>query len=151
MFALESLRPRLDAAAESARAGGLVDLAILGQFKAGKSSLLNALLGQDVLPVGVLPATAVVTRLGYGPQPRATVRRLSGESFDVPLSRLAEFVTEQENPENAKEVALVDVELPALHTPACASSTRRGSAAPLSTTLGFRFTGSPMWGGRSWP
>src|SRR5437867_8406368 len=36
-------------------------LAVLGQFKRGKSTVLNALLGQSVLPIGVVAVTAIPT------------------------------------------------------------------------------------------
>jgi GTP-binding protein EngB required for normal cell division len=91
-----------------------VDVAVLGQFKAGKSSFLNGLIGRDVLPVNVLPATAVITRIGHGPSERAIARHLSGRVEEIRLDDLPEFVTEQRNPGNAKEVSIVDVELPAL-------------------------------------
>src|ERR1035441_1281538 len=44
-----------------------ITVAVLGRFKAGKSSFLNHLLGRDLLPVGVVPVTAVVTEIAYGP------------------------------------------------------------------------------------
>jgi len=113
-FRIDSLAPQLAACEELLRGGGVVDVAVLGQFKAGKSSFLNGLVGSVVVPVDVLPATAVFTRIGYGPGERAVVHRFSGDSLEVPLSRLAEFVTERGNPVNEKQVALVEVELPAL-------------------------------------
>jgi len=113
-FRIDSLAPRFAACEELLRDAGTVDIAVLGQFKAGKSSFLNGLIGDAVVPVDVLPSTAVVTRIGYGPRERAEVHGLSGEPFEIPVSRLAEFVTERGNPANEKRVALVDVELPAL-------------------------------------
>jgi len=113
-FGVESLAPQLAACEELLRGGGMVDVAVLGQFKAGKSSFLNGLIGGAVVPVDVLPSTAVVTRIGYGPSERVSVHGLAGESFEIPLSRLAEFVTERGNPANDKRISLVDVELPAL-------------------------------------
>jgi GTP-binding protein EngB required for normal cell division len=113
-FRVDSLAPQFAACEELLRGGGVVDVAVLGQFKAGKSSFLNTLIGNPVLPVDVLPATAVVTRIGYGPRERVSVHGLAGESFEIPLSRLAEFVTERGNPANEKQVAVVDVELSAL-------------------------------------
>ena len=111
-FGVESLAPQLAACGEMLRDGGVVDVAVLGQFKAGKSSFLNGLIGAAIVPVDVLPSTAVVTRIGFGPRERVTVHGLGGEPFEVPLSRLAEFVTERGNPANEKRVAVVDVELP---------------------------------------
>lgn len=113
-FGVESLAPQLAACEEFLGGGGVVDVAVLGQFKAGKSSFLNELIGGAVVPVDVLPSTAVVTRIGHGPMERAVVQRLSGEALEIPISRLAEFVTERGNPSNEKRVAVVDVELPSL-------------------------------------
>ena len=48
-----------------------LNLAVLGQMKRGKSSFINALLGADILPTGVLPVTAVITQIKYGPVPGA--------------------------------------------------------------------------------
>jgi GTP-binding protein EngB required for normal cell division len=113
-FGIGSLAPTLAACREMLAGGGVVDVAVLGQFKAGKSSFLNALIGAPVVPVDVLPSTAVVTRIGHGEGERVTVHGLAGESFEIPRSRLSEFVTERGNPANEKRVAVVDVELPAL-------------------------------------
>lgn len=112
-FRIDSLAPQL-AACEELLGGGVVDVAVIGQFKAGKSSFLNGLIGGDVVPVDVLPSTAVVTRIGYGPMERVTVHGLAGEPFEIPLACLADFVTERGNPANERKVAVVDVELPAL-------------------------------------
>ena len=57
-----------------------IDLAVLGQFKSGKSSLLNSVLGESLLPVGALPVTAVVTRLVSGPERAVHVRYTDGKS-----------------------------------------------------------------------
>jgi len=113
-FHVDSLLPQLRAGEEVLREHGVVDVAVLGQFKAGKSSFLNGLIGRDVLPVNVLPATAVITRIGHGPAERALARHLTGRIEEIPLEDLPEFVTEQRNPGNVKEVSMVDVELPAL-------------------------------------
>jgi GTP-binding protein EngB required for normal cell division len=113
-FHVDSLLPQLKAGEEVLREHGVVDVAVLGQFKAGKSSFLNGLIGREVLPVNVLPATAVITRIGHGAAERALVRYLAGRLDEIPLEELPEFVTEQQNPGNAKEVSIVDVELPAL-------------------------------------
>lgn len=113
-FRIGSLAPQLAGCEELLRGGGMVDVAVLGQFKAGKSSFLNALVGNPVLPVDVLPATAVVTRIGHGPLERAVIHRVHGGPEEIPLTRLAEFVTERGNPANGKQVSVVDVELSAL-------------------------------------
>jgi GTP-binding protein EngB required for normal cell division len=86
----------------------------MGQFKAGKSSFLNSLLGQDVLPVGAIPVTTAITRLQYGNNERALVRHFDGRITEVPLIGIVKFTSEAENPGNSKNVAIVDIELPSL-------------------------------------
>ncbi len=97
-----------------AGSSGLVEVAVLGQFKSGKSSFLNSLIGFEALPVDVLPATAVVTRAGYGEKETVRVRYASGESQEATFGELAGFVTERGNPGNQKQVETVEVELPSL-------------------------------------
>ena len=91
-----------------------IDVAVFGRFKAGKSSFLNHLTGRDVLPIGVVPLTAVITRLRFGPAERATVKFLDGTAKEIPIEEIHCFVGEKENPDNQKQVASVEVELPAL-------------------------------------
>lgn len=88
-------------------------LAVVGQFKRGKSTLVNALLGSPVLPTGVVPVTAVVTILEYGERARALVERQDGGEEEVPLEAIADFVTEDRNPKNRRGVAAVIVRYPA--------------------------------------
>jgi GTP-binding protein EngB required for normal cell division len=88
-------------------------LACLGQFKRGKSSLLNALVGRSLLPVGVPPVTSALTVLRHGPSARAEVRLADGSARSIGLDELSAFVDERENPENVKGVAAVEVFLPA--------------------------------------
>ena len=113
-FRIDSLAPQVAATSETLRSGGVVDIAVLGQFKAGKSSFLNCLIGREAMPVDVLPATAVVTRIGFGTADRAVVHRMGGGDEEIPVDRLAEFVTEQRNPGNEKKVSIVEVSLPSL-------------------------------------
>ena len=91
-------------------------LAVLGQFKRGKSTVLNALIGEAVLPVGVIPVTAIPTFISFGKCPALELTLLSGErrSVETPdthvLAReLTELVSEQRNPENRKGLARVNV------------------------------------------
>ncbi len=91
-----------------------LDVVILGQFKAGKSSLINSFLQRDILPMGVLPVTAIITRLTYAPKDRVVITRLDGSKFEIAPEELDDYVTEKKNPENKKEVYLVDIELPEL-------------------------------------
>lgn len=56
---------------------------LMGEVKAGKSTLINALVGQDVSPVNVLEATATIWEIGYADQPRATVVYNDGNNRDI--------------------------------------------------------------------
>ncbi len=112
-FGLDTLQPTVKACA-ALSTGESIDLAVLGQFKSGKSSLLNALLGKALLPVGVLPVTAVVTRVTAGPNLVARINYLDESIEEVDTDRLADFVTEAGNPNNRRRVALATVQTPAL-------------------------------------
>lgn len=92
----------------------ILSIAVLGRFKAGKSSFLNSLIGRAVLPVGVVPVTSVVTEVGWGSRERVTVEFSNGRVDDVPIADVGEFVAEDRNPQNAKGVLRVSVELPEL-------------------------------------
>lgn len=84
---------------------------VLGEFKRGKSTLINALLGLELMPTGVLPLTAVSTQVSYG-APGATVVRLNGDAEEVPLDDLPGYVTEALNPGNERRVARVEARVP---------------------------------------
>ncbi len=86
-------------------------VACLGQFKRGKSTLINALLEQDILPRGVAPVTSVVTVLRYG-VPRARVRLAADAWREIQLAELRDYVAEAYNPQNRKGVTGVEVYCP---------------------------------------
>jgi len=111
---LVSLARELQVADRLLRQSPLIDVAILGQFKAGKSSFINSLIGRRLLPVGVIPVTTVITRLKYGTRERAMVTHFDGSEEEIPLDRLDEFTSEAKNPANQKDVAMVDIDLPSL-------------------------------------
>ena len=50
-----------------------VRVAVVGEFNAGKSTFINALVGADIAPTGVLPTTATLHLLRYGPDPIARI------------------------------------------------------------------------------
>jgi ribosome biogenesis GTPase A len=87
-------------------------LAVLGQMKRGKSSFINALLGAEILPTGVLPVTAVITEIRYASAPDATIVYSTGQRAGVDLSTLADYITETRNPGNKKQVASVEIGYP---------------------------------------
>jgi GTP-binding protein EngB required for normal cell division len=87
-------------------------LACIGQFKRGKSTLLNALVGHAVLPTGFVPVTAVPTVIRFGDELHARVRIRDGSWRDVAMSDLKEYVTEELNPENKKALDGAEVFVP---------------------------------------
>jgi len=110
---------RLDALAERL-AKDRLQLAVLGQFKRGKSSLINALLGEALLPTAAIPATANVTFIEWGVarELRVTfasgrIERLLAPDAKVLAQRLVELVTEASNPRNALGVKRAEVAVPA--------------------------------------
>lgn len=124
-------------------------LAVLGQFKRGKSTLLNALLGEEVLPVSVIPLTAIPTFIRAGDQRHARVIFSNGNSS---IERgaanaedlnefLAQYVTEEANPANRLGVSHVEVSHPAsilragvvlIDTPGIGSTHRHNTEATLN-------------------
>ncbi len=92
----------------------LIDVAIIGQFKAGKSSFINSFISRPLLPVGVIPVTTVITRITFGPKERALVYHFDGSIEEVPLDTIDEYTSEIKNPGNEKDVEVVDIELPSL-------------------------------------
>jgi GTP-binding protein EngB required for normal cell division len=93
-------------------AEGRFYVACVGQFKRGKSTLLNALVHEAVLPTGVTPVTTVPTVVRYG-LPRARVRCADLSWTSIELPQIEQYVTEQHNPENAKGITGVEVFVPA--------------------------------------
>jgi small GTP-binding protein len=70
-------------------------LVVVGEFNAGKSAFINALLGEEVLPEGVTPTTASINLLRYGAQ--------------VSESQTADFVTERTYPAPfLRDISIVD-------------------------------------------
>lgn len=96
-------------------------VAVLGQFKRGKSTFLNALLGCPLLPTGVIPLTAIPTFLHWAPQYALQAYDLEGKVIRTAeavepteiTSILDRLVTEEGNPRNHQRVGRVDVFAPA--------------------------------------
>ena len=88
-------------------------LVIMGEFKRGKSTFINALLGTDLVPTGIVPLTAIPTIIQYSPERTAQVTYESGEKKTIPPDEVTLYVTEKENPRNKKQVKEVHVSYPA--------------------------------------
>lgn len=95
----------------------VIRVAVLGQFKRGKSTLLNALLGSPLLPVGVTPITAIPTFIRYGEDIIARVTFQDGKEpllvqtpSEIPRA-LQYYVSESENALNRLNVKSVELEV----------------------------------------
>ncbi|MEO6771430.1 MAG: dynamin family protein [Kofleriaceae bacterium] len=88
------------------------EVAVFGRVSCGKSSLLNWVVGQQVLPVGATPVTALPTRLRYG-ETLAGIVSYADRDQRMTIAELAGLITEAGNPGNKRGVLRATVELPA--------------------------------------
>ncbi len=63
-------------------------VAVVGQFSSGKSALINALLGEEIAPMGVTPVTAVLHRFHWSEERTASIENLDGTTSEVPPTSL---------------------------------------------------------------
>ena len=91
------------------------NLVVVGGFSRGKTSLMNAILGMDRLPVGIVPLTSVITSVVYGSRAQAVIRYQDGRRLpgEISLEALQEYITQQHNPGNVRGVQMAEVKLPA--------------------------------------
>jgi len=73
---------------------------------------MNAIIGRELLPTGLLPLTSVVTMLRFGPTERLLLTRDESWVEEAPISRLADYVTERGNPGNVKKIRAAYLDLP---------------------------------------
>ena len=90
------------------------NLVVVGRFSRGKTTLMNAMLGTDRLPTGIVPVTSVITTVSYGTEERVVLHYRDTSLFlEIPIAELAEHVTEQGNPGNVQRIRTAEVQLPA--------------------------------------
>jgi translation elongation factor EF-1alpha len=89
-----------------------LNLVVLGQFKRGKTTVINAMLGDNVLPSAVVPLTSIITRLTYNEKKTAQVRFYNESKKDIPFPEIGDYVTEKGNPDNTKGVDHVEIGYP---------------------------------------
>jgi GTP-binding protein EngB required for normal cell division len=90
-----------------------VEVALLGRVSSGKSSLVNALLGQPLLPVGAVPVTTVVTRLRHDTTTNVRAVDVDGQVQAIAPGELHDYIDEAGNPGNRRRLREVDVGFPA--------------------------------------
>lgn len=137
---LVELRPRLELIVQRLDRPEF-EIAVFGRVSSGKSSLLNAISGQAILPVGATPITAVPTRLTWREQPAVFIEFADAPPRQFTIQELAEFATEERNPGNQRHVHRIEVGVPSqrLHagvvlvdTPGIGSLARHGTQEALA-------------------
>lgn len=88
------------------------NLVILGQFKRGKTTLINSLIGREILPSSIVPLTSVVTILKFGEEVRCGVFMEDGSEKNIRIEELSDYVTEKGNPKNIRGVRCARIEYP---------------------------------------
>jgi GTP-binding protein EngB required for normal cell division len=88
------------------------EIAVFGRVSSGKSSLLNAILKTEALPIGVTPITAVPTRIVHADEASLMVWFSEAPMKKLPVTHLPEFATEEQNPSNQKHVVRLVLALP---------------------------------------
>ena len=68
-------------------------VAVIGEFKRGKSTLINAIIGAEVLPADIVPATATINRITYGDTPGVQLHYHNAETRTIPIEDLVDYVT----------------------------------------------------------
>ncbi len=96
-----------------------VRVVVVGEYKQGKSKLINALVNAPVCPVDDDIATSVPTAVGYGEEPAAfAIVRSDGDDSEevtrqpIPIDQLAQYVSEVGNPGNEQKLVAAEVFLP---------------------------------------
>lgn len=90
------------------------NLVVVGRFSRGKTSLMNAVLGSDRLPTGIVPLTSVITTVTYGSKEQVVLEYQDrGFRSQIPLKALSEYITQAGNPGNSKKIKVAEVHLPA--------------------------------------
>jgi predicted GTPase len=107
----KSLSTRLDNDLVKKLEADRFHLVVVGEFNHGKTTFVNALLGANVLPVGVTPTTAVIHHLEHADEPRAEVVYASGERASVPFDQVRQFCVGAERAQG--EVKYLEVGYPA--------------------------------------
>jgi GTPase SAR1 family protein len=90
----------------------IFSLVVVGQFKRGKTTFINALLGKDFLPTAIIPLTSIITILKYGEKLKITVFFGNNSQKDISVDELQLYVTEKHNPKNEKGVDRVEIFYP---------------------------------------
>jgi hypothetical protein len=87
-------------------------VAVLGEFNAGKSTLVNAIVGAPIAPTGVLPTTATLNVLRHGPVERVRVVTRDGTAHEGGVDALGALLAAAERRGGAESVDRVEIAVP---------------------------------------
>jgi GTP-binding protein EngB required for normal cell division len=90
---------------------GAIYVAMVGQFKRGKSSLINALVGRPLLPADVAPVTSAVTIVRRGESDRAWVQFEHSSPKEIGVAEIVRYATQEHNPGNSRGIRAIVVEV----------------------------------------
>ena len=66
-------------------------IGIIGDFTVGKSTFVNAILGEEIVPVSANPSTAIITKIEYNREPKAVVHYNSGKKLEMTYKTFLDF------------------------------------------------------------
>jgi GTP-binding protein EngB required for normal cell division len=89
------------------------NLVVAGRFSRGKTSLMNAILGLNRLPTGIVPLTSVITTVGYGSSENVQIElQRGGLPFKIRMEEIGQYITERGNPGNTRGIRQAKIQLP---------------------------------------
>lgn len=87
----------------------LYRVAVVGEFKRGKSSLINTLLGTEILPTDILPTTAVVNRIVYDTEQSIVINYKDGSSEETTIEKLKDYATKLDDEKEKLALTIRDI------------------------------------------
>lgn len=71
----------------------IFSVGIMGEFRKGKSTIINALLGQEIVPSDIVPTSATLNYVRWDTDKHAEIRFKNGNIKEVPVDELSKYVT----------------------------------------------------------
>lgn len=93
-------------------------IAIVGEFRRGKSTFINTLIGKDILPSDILPTSATLNRVTYGVKPAVKILFKDGHEEEIPIDKLSDYVTKL-TPESEKTAGTIQESIVYYPVPYC--------------------------------
>ena len=98
---LRSIKERVDS--------GNFFVAFIGQYSAGKSSLINNLLGRQILPGGRVETTPILTYISYGKQEGGRLFYLDGNTEDIDIETVMNITQSNKGARKLDEIEHMDI------------------------------------------